>query len=289
MDKIELILDDISDVYDACISRMREERKNKFLNRKEETIAFSRQYEDLARSGSVHMVQSIGEFEEFDSNEFAKIYTQGLVSGAGRIYYNRILNMARDGFCAYCSQHMASTLDHYLPKSNYKLLSVTPSNLVPCCKDCNTNKTDSVPSSYEDVCINPYFDDINLINEMIWLKGILKHEYMESLSITFIVGDIPDTMLKTRLEKFFNMFKLNYLYSINATKELNIVVQKHLKKIQMLGLNTAKNVILESLEEDIAFIENKSSWKSATYRALRDDSWYIDEYLARKSLEGSCL
>lgn len=289
MDKIDLILDDVSDVYDACISRMREDRKNKFLNRKEEAINFSMQYESLARDGIVYRLQRNGDFEEFDGNEFAKIYTQGLVSGSGRIYYDRILNMARDGFCAYCSQHIASTLDHYLPKSNYELLSVTPSNLIPCCKDCNSNKTDNVPSSYEDVCINPYFDDINSINEMVWLKGILKHEYMESVSITFMVDGISDAVLKMRLEKFFSMFKLNYLYSVNATKELNIVVQKHLKEIHELGFNIAKNVILRLLDDEIAFIENKSSWKAATYRALREDSWYLNEYLARKSCEDTCL
>lgn len=287
MEKIEPIDENVSIVYDACIMRMREERKNKFLGSREAVINFSQEYEQYAKDNTIHTLTSRNNLEAFNNNEFEKVYTDGLFSVTGRIYYDKIIAGAKDGFCSYCSQQVATTLDHYLPKSSYKLLAVTPSNLVPCCKDCNHNKSDNIPSSEQDVCLNPYFDNIDAINEMCWLKGMLQHECVNVLCITFIVDDLDDTVLKIRLEKFLDRLCLNYLYSVNAAKELNILEKKHLTKIKSLGYDIAKNVILESLDEDIMFIGNKSSWKAATYRALRDDSWYINEYLLRKSQENN--
>lgn len=42
--------------------------------------------------------------------------------------------------CPYCSIQQPSTLDHYMPESQYKALAVCRMNLVPMCGVCNTYK-----------------------------------------------------------------------------------------------------------------------------------------------------
>lgn len=42
--------------------------------------------------------------------------------------------------CPYCGLETCGTLDHFLPKSEYLLLSTTPFNLIPCCFICNNKK-----------------------------------------------------------------------------------------------------------------------------------------------------
>lgn len=44
--------------------------------------------------------------------------------------------------CPYCSINQPSTLDHYMPKSDYPALSMCRLNLVPMCPDCNRKKKD---------------------------------------------------------------------------------------------------------------------------------------------------
>ncbi|TGA97710.1 hypothetical protein E4665_11460 [Sporolactobacillus shoreae] len=71
-----------------------------------------------------------------------KVYTQKMVpkSQLGRPYYDLFLSLPPNEKCPYCGQKKVSTLDHFLPKSVYTPLIVTPTNLVPSCKDCNTEK-----------------------------------------------------------------------------------------------------------------------------------------------------
>ena len=80
-----------------------------------------------------------GDFTNITTKEMEKLYEQNFVaSKVGRRIYDSILNSVEDNICPYCSQRLIKTLDHYLPKSIYPYFSVTPINLVPACRDCNT-------------------------------------------------------------------------------------------------------------------------------------------------------
>lgn len=47
--------------------------------------------------------------------------------------------------CPYCGERMrAVDLDHFLPKSQYPLLSIYSSNLVPSCVECNKEKKEQI-------------------------------------------------------------------------------------------------------------------------------------------------
>ncbi|TPJ42888.1 HNH endonuclease signature motif containing protein [Mesorhizobium sp. B2-7-1] len=48
------------------------------------------------------------------------------------------------------------TLDHYLPKANFPAYSVNPSNLVPCCRDCNSGKNASFGAELHEQTLHPY-------------------------------------------------------------------------------------------------------------------------------------
>src|SRR5690349_5881934 len=56
-------------------------------------------------------------------------------SAPGREYYDRIKSLCR--ICPFCGIGIVNTVDHYLPKTKFPILSVTPTNLIPCCRDCN--------------------------------------------------------------------------------------------------------------------------------------------------------
>lgn len=78
----------------------------------------------------------------------------------GRKVYDKLMSKPAQGICPLCGQRVVSTLDHYLPKAHFPVLSVVPINLIPSCSECNKSKTDHVPENAEQQTLHPYYDDV---------------------------------------------------------------------------------------------------------------------------------
>ncbi len=88
------------------------------------------------------------------------LYTSYMVGATGpsRDIYDKLLTAA-GGLCPFCGGlGHAWTLDHYLPKANFPAYSVHPSNLVPCCRDCNSGKNASFGRSVNEQSLHPYLE-----------------------------------------------------------------------------------------------------------------------------------
>lgn len=101
-----------------------------------------------------------------------------------------------DSLCPYCTIGEASSLDHIIPKTVMPVFADHPKNLIPCCSNCNSKKSnkwfaddnwdyinlylDELPNKqflFVDLAIdnntlkvNFYIDNRNLINENLFLK-----------------------------------------------------------------------------------------------------------------------
>ena len=101
-----------------------------------------------------------------------------------------------DSLCPYCTIGEASSLDHIVPKTVMPVFADHPKNLIPCCSNCNSKKSnkwfaydnweyinlylDELPYKqflFVDLAIdnntlkvNFYIDNRNLINENLFLK-----------------------------------------------------------------------------------------------------------------------
>jgi hypothetical protein len=85
-----------------------------------------------------------------------------------------------------------------------------------------------------------------------------------------------ETILKQRLEFQFVKLKLNDLYSKHAAAELIIINRRYLRIYKACG----KEAVRQSILEDIQDNEHRpNSWKSAIYRSLYDNNWYLDTWL----------
>lgn len=100
-------------------------------------------------------------------DQLKKVYTSQMVSSRkpSRVIYDKILSNTPLGKCPFCGFGHASTLDHYLPKTKFPILSVLPLNLVPCCSDCNKGKNASIATTQEAQGLHPYFDHQHYIND----------------------------------------------------------------------------------------------------------------------------
>lgn len=175
-------------------------------------------------------------------------------------YYDVIKANAK-GVCPICGRGSILTLDHYLPKANYPLLCLSPINLIPCCRDCNTNKLDFNPAIYLEAPIHPYLEEI----DEIWLE----------VDITFKDDSFEcqykavhkNIIYKKRLDNFLKLYKLDYLFPLCCIPEIDSC-KKMLKKL--VEKDNSLDLLKERLTETIDSYQDEdiNSWKSALYRGL---------------------
>lgn len=157
--------------------------------------------------------------------DFKLLYTRYMVKGRrdARKIYDK-LRASSHGLCPLCGINQATTLDHYLPKAHYPILSVYPWNLVPACKDCNTGKSDPVFKSASDLPLYPYGDDLKFYKSD-WIEATITSKY-GILNFHFFPRP-PDRWLdveKRRALIHFSSYDLESKYKLNAAQFVTSIV-----------------------------------------------------------------
>jgi len=205
--------------------------------------------------------------------ELKKVYTAQMVplKKPGRVIYDKILSNAPLGKCPFCGIGSASTLDHYLPKSKFPILSVLPLNLVPSCSDCNGGKNASVASTKEEQGLHPYFDHNHYIDDQ-WLFA----EVIQSAPATIRFYVSPPSgwsdVSTARIRAHFKDYKLASRYANESPSELAELRLTLSEFLDGAGLEQVKSHL--RTQANINFCLNKNSWKTAMYQALSESDWY---------------
>ncbi|MFC5411905.1 HNH endonuclease [Larkinella bovis] len=270
MRKIERPGFNVRTVFEQCISNMANQELRTELTDSLDKIERSEEdFNEKKETNEIYLIKRNVEISETANTDvLVKIYTERLVNkkNNARRYYDQILLSAPKGKCPLCNQRIADTLDHYLPKTLYPLLSVTPINLIPACSVCNKGKLIDYPLNSEQESLHPYYDNIE--NEE-WLKC----EVLEVNPIIFKYSvqspDCWSELLKERVMNHFNSFKLNTLYVIHAIEEFaNIKFQ-----IEKLFNNGGQQLLKDHLSDcyESRKIIDRNSWQTAFYKALFDN------------------
>lgn len=287
----------IEDFFDELLNGRHNNLKNSFLKTRLIAIKFplieaQNEYQRLGRDKLLHSlsvqetinIPAAIELEEgiprtISVSEMEKVYSNYLVDDPksekiGRKVYNSILANTYHNLCPYCSHREVKTVDHYFPKSKFAPYAITPINLLPSCSDCNKDKLDDYNLEEETMYIHPYFDDLRNLD---WLECIV---VKETWPITFsysVSSDIEDEVLKSRIRFQFTKLKLSELYSDNATREFN----KRVKSLVKEYTSNPSNNAIDFLDSNIDSYrnENKNSWQSKMFEALRNSKWFLQSAL----------
>lgn len=199
-------------------------------------------------------------------------YKFAKMKSPGRRYYDKLLNAPREGICPICGVRTVSTLDHYLPKSEYPLLAITLSNLIPSCFDCNRDKMVYIPNRMEDALFHPYFDDLS---NVVWLEA----EIFEDRTIQYdvVCPETWDRVLKERVSGFLEVYKLQKLYAAQAVSELESM-RLLMKKIYQRGGSHELHDYLVDIKESVEAAD-LNWWKAALYRALLRQQSIVELWL----------
>lgn len=167
-----------------------------------------------------------------------------------RPFYGKILTSSR--VCPYCGARQTTTVDHFLSKNNYPNYSVTPLNLLPCCSDCNKNKSDNDEdiSSLSEVFFHPYEESLG---DFKWLKAsvIVKDKILYFKY--YVSKEELDEEIYIRLCNQFSMLKLADYYNESA----NILFSrtKHYYK-DLYNKSRGEDELIKHLKEELKKYSN---------------------------------
>lgn len=208
--------------------------------------------------------------------ELKDLYSQHMVGldKPARDIYDELLALAPLGRCPFCTIGDASTLDHYLPKAKFPLVSIFPLNLVPSCKDCNTGaKKTRVAATIEDQCLHPYFDQLFFISEQWVFASIVA---TSPATVRFHVNPPAhwNSISKARAKSHFRDFKLASRFSKQTTTELSALKYTLQELHEISGIHGVK-AHLEMMARSY-YRAHANSWQTAMYQALAASTWYCD-------------
>lgn len=180
--------------------------------------------------------------------------------------------------CAYCNFYVRSVsqLDHYLPKSVFPSLAISPVNLIPICSDCNFNKREYYSVKKDEMIIHPYFDDLAKQS-----FDFIKCTVIETFPIgfSFSINKLQNWSDCTynRVVKHFQMLELKDLYRTDFEATFESYVYE-LKSIYQDGnIDDVKKAIERRMN---SYLQIKSSpWLYAGFYSILNSEWFFQNFL----------
>lgn len=174
--------------------------------------------------------------------------------------------------CPICSISVVDELDHYLPKSIYKPLSIYSSNLIPICHKCNNKKSKTTNVDQNKRFLHAYFNKAPTKNNFFKIKTeicngkldfdlkIIKTEDMSDTVYNCIEFQVERVSLKSRLLDEINIFLGSLYASFNMIFESSNAdgLRKYLKYLvidyeKRFGINDWRTALIDSLSDNIHF------------------------------------
>ena len=269
-------------VFEDCVRNVGSAAKRAdFTKAKERFINAESDYLHAAQNHVLYQLPLSSEengeivFGSLTKSDVKSLYSGQMVpaSKAARQHYDKLVLSSPQRRCPFCGFGRATTLDHFLNKSDYPWLSIVPTNLVPACKDCNHGKGNSRAESANDQTIHPYFESTQLSAEQ-WLFASLRQTAPLTLDYRAEPPARWDEALRHRVERHFVSFDLKVRFAIEAATQLG-PLRLTLKRLHTIAgrAAVAQHLAVVASGEEEMF---RNSWKTALYQALAESDWYID-------------
>jgi hypothetical protein len=198
------------------------------------------------------------------------LYTSQLVRRRrpGREIYDKIMVSARYGLCVYCRHNLATTLDHFVPKSLTPGLSIDPWNLVPACSDCNHGLLDSFSEEPDGQLLHPYF--VPEIGR--WLTASVDHGQPVAVRFRAEPATSLAPELRARIRNQFATLGLARRYSVICGGELTGLSRRLGDRFGGADPGEVSGYLSELA--DLAFATDGNDRRGVMFEALAADEWY---------------
>lgn len=274
--KLPKDIPNFSDVIDLCCEKNVVYKQN-VLNAKDFLIQKGNDYKSLAISNALCKFDTTLPREDIiigdlRNEHMIKLYEYCLRDQRCGNIYDTIINLAKSTKCPFCGGIGRPTqIDHFLPKSRYGHFSVLPDNLIPVCKDCNTEyKKEFIPTAENEQLIHPYLDKDAIFNEQ-WLYAKYIDDSSSIGSVEYYVNP-PEQWSQDQKEKVhfhFRTFHLSERLSEFATGCLSDVITQ-MQEYKKSGNTAMEDFEIGSIDSIINREQRANSWKKALFCAVKE-------------------
>lgn len=264
------------DIFELCINGYRDkEKKRRLLACKQLVETDSKNYQALVPKKINSFCMSNLPSDVTDK-EMYSTYDDKFVKAEDirRKYYDKIMAQVERGICPICGIRIASTLDHYLPKAKVPTLSVTPSNLIPACRDCNMDKKTEMVLDPKQTSVHLYFDRLP---QEIWLHVNVG----DNMEIKYYIAcpNSWDEDLRCRVENHLDIYNLHTLYSSHAASE---IADKQLQWSELYKIGSDSDIFKDIRGMRISTeARDLNSWKAALYRGLEQEFDKVKNWISK--------
>lgn len=207
------------------------------------------------------------------AGDMQRLYSKGLLrkNSDARKIYERLRVSSPFRVCPLCLHRPVKTLDHYLPKEVYAPFAVHPSNLIPCCRDCNSEKLSFDPVLRSEMLLHPYFDNVDGTE---WLGCDLDHQ-KHGWNVTFYVRAANvDNDLKDRLIKHMTVLDLFQLYDIEASREISESRYQIARSFASGGVEAVRQLCLDMALSRSVLAQNY--WRTVLWNAAASNKDFCE-------------
>lgn len=277
---IPIPVDDAAEVFSLCISNIADQA----LKMRLEAITANITAAALGylQQGQARQLYSIPPINLPDhaivagnvtKGELKKTYSDHMAAKKkpARAIYDKLILSAPLRRCPYCGIGQTTTLDHYLPKSKFPLLSVVTLNLVPSCKDCNTDKNDAIATTEAEQTLHPYFEQRSVLHDQ-WLYAYLVQNTPPSLQFFVSAPEHWPETDKQRVTRHFDSYSLANRYSTEASNGLATLRDTLDLVWEISGEQGVRSHLYATAIGHAR--RHANAWDTAMYQALAANPWY---------------
>lgn len=267
-------------VFNACIVNEQQNLLDRLTGIVPNVAAAETLYNQQAQTTTHHTFQRqpniVGANGAVSTDELKYLYTYRMVGDnqPGRGIYDR-LRAAGGEKCPLCGVNTVKTLDHHLPKSKYPVLSVTPTNLIPSCRDCQSAKKSGFPTTAEEQTLHPYYDNIEAD---LWLTAVVNQGPPANFSFAVTPPPAWSQLLTDRVLYHMASFELPRLFAVNAANELTGIRPALTNLFNAGGMNAVRAELQSRAD----------SWLQGGIQAGRLNSWQLAMYQAAAAADWFC-
>lgn len=265
----------MDEVLLACVGGMVDtEIRDKIVCLLSDFVRAESKFEIAVVAESLHSLSSDDfKVEGFDAKELVRhVYTEGMVGRkGGRVYYDLLIQSSPHERCPLCGFGRVKTLDHHLPKIQFPALSVTATNLVPACSDCNKQKLEVIPDVATKQTLHPYFDHLG---DEQWLFGRVRREKSPSVEYHVRPPISWSALRAARLRHHVEVFDLLTRFSLEA----NSFIPDLRTRLQDLLDGTGAGGVSEYLSDEAATRKTTrtNGYQGVALEALANDDWFCN-------------
>lgn len=181
--------------------------------------------------------------------------------------------------CPYCMLSRPNTLEHYFDKDNYPEFSVYVPNLVPCCSECNSDKSTSVFDLQHNRKYIHFYHDLIPEEQFLFIRfSFLNADSIPQVDITLRFTE--KSYYSELIRRHFEELSLIPKYRNTILDRLAPVLEE-IRMNQQSGIST--EIIMTSLENRMKSLSEhfgNNYWETCLYEGVLNSPGFLNQLLS---------